>query len=109
MVMVLWYTLIIKREEIKQMFNTLMTMIYACENDAGFEIEQSEIHLIVDDFFDFDEDGIVLIRDYDHPAEVSALLDWLGDNCISQTDDFYDPVYSFNGFTVRLNFTSLNI
>ena len=95
--------------EVNEMLNTLMTMIDACENDVGFEIEQSEIHLIVDDFFDFDEDGNVLIRDYDHPREVSALLDWLGDNCISQTDDFYDPVYSFNGFTVRLGFTSLNI
>jgi hypothetical protein len=91
------------------MLNTLMTMIDACENDVGFEIEQSTIQLIVDDFFGFDEDWNILIRDYDHPEEVSALLEWLGDNCISQTDDFYDPVYSFNGFTVRLGFISLNI
>ena len=34
------------------MFNTVMTMIDACENDVGFEIKQSEIHLIVDDFFE---------------------------------------------------------
>ena len=91
------------------MFNTVMTMIDACENDVSFEIEQNTIYLTVDDFDDFDEDGNVLIRDYDHPEGVGALLDWLDNNCISKIDDFYDPVYSFNGFTVRLGFTSLNI
>jgi hypothetical protein len=100
---------LVHEREVSEMLNTLMTMIDACENDVGFEIERDTIYLIVDDFFDFDEDGNVLIRDYDHPGEVSALLDWLGDYCVSQIDDFYDPVYFFNGFTVRLGFTSLNI
>ena len=90
------------------MFNTVMTMIDACENDVDFEIEHSTIYLTVDDFSGFDKDWNEIMRDYDHPEEVSALLDWLGDNCISQTNNLY-VVYSFNGFTVHLGFTSFDI
>ena len=90
------------------MFNTLMTMINACKDDVDFEIERNAIYLTVDDFIGFDEDWNEVMRDYDHPEEVNALLDWLDNNCVSQTDDLY-VVYFFNGFTVHLEFTSFDI
>lgn len=90
------------------MFNTVMTMIDACKNDVDFKIKQNTIYLTVDDFDGFDENWNEIMRDYDHPEEVEALLDWLDDNCISETDDLYVD-YSFNGFTVRLGFTSFDI
>jgi hypothetical protein len=90
------------------MFNTLMTMINVCEDDVYFGIEQNTIYLTVDDSFDFDEEGNEIMRDYDHPKEVSALLDWLDNNCISRTDNLY-VIYSFNGFTVHLGFASFDI
>ena len=90
------------------MFNTVMTMIDACKNDVDFEIEQNTIYLTVDDFYGFDENWDEIMRDYSHPEEVNALLDWLNNNCISKTDDLY-AVYSFNGFTVHLGFTSFDI
>ena len=90
------------------MFNTVMTMINACKDDVDFEIEQNTIYLTVDDFYGFDEDWNEIMRDYDHPEEMSTLLNWLYNNCISKTDDLY-VVYSFNGFTVHLGFTSFDI
>ena len=90
------------------MFNTVMTMVNACKDDVDFKIEQNTIYLTVDDFIGFDEDWNEIMRDYDHPEEVRTLLDWLDNNCISQTDDLY-VVYSFNGFTVHLGFTSFDI
>ena len=90
------------------MFNTVMTMINACKDDVDFEIEQNTIYLTVDDFYGFDEDWNEIMRDYDHPEEVNILLDWLNKNCISKTKNLY-VVYSFNGFTVHLGFTSFDI
>ncbi len=90
------------------MFNTVMTMINACKDDVDFEIEQNTIYLTVNDFCGFDEDWNEIMRDYDHPEEVSTLLDWLDNNCISQTDELY-VVYSFNEFAVHLGFTSFDI
>ena len=90
------------------MFNTVLTMINACKDDVYFEIEQNTIYLTVDDFCGFDKDWNEIMRDYSHPEEVNTLLEWLGNNCISKTDDLY-VVYSFNGFTVKLGFTSFDI
>ena len=90
------------------MFNTVMTMIEACKNDVDFEIDQNAIYLTVNDFAGFDDDWNEIMRDYDNPEEVSTLLEWLRNNCITETENFY-VVYSFNGFTVHLGFTSFDI
>lgn len=90
------------------MFNTLMTMINACKDDVDFEIERNTIYLTVNDFSGFDKDWNEIMRDYDHPEEVSALLNWLDNNCTSQTDNLY-VVYSFNEFIVHLGFASFDI
>ena len=95
------------------MFNTVITMINACKDDADFEIREDTIYLTIDDFVGFDENWNEIMRDYDHPEEVDTLLDWLDNNSIPVTDDLYtDDLYtdySFNGFTVRLGFTSFDI
>ena len=90
------------------MFNTVLTMLDACKDDVDFEIEQNTIYLTINDFYGFDKDWNEIMRDYDHPEEVSTLLDWLNNNCISKTDDLY-VVYSFNEFIVHLGFTSFDI
>ena len=90
------------------MFDTVMTMIDACKNDVDFEIERNTIYLTVNDFVGFDRNWNEIMRDYDHPKEVEALLDWLDNNCISETHNLYVD-YSFNGFTVHLGFTSFDI
>ena len=91
-----------------KMFNTVMTMIKACKNDVDFEIEQNTIYLTINDFDGFDKDWNEIMRDYDHPEEVNALLDWLSNNCIAKTENLYVD-YSFNGFTVQLGFASFDI
>lgn len=90
------------------MFDTLMTLIDACENDVDFFKEDRTIHLTINDFEGFDGNWNEVMRDYDNPDAVDALLDWLKANCAFKVDEFY-TTYSFDGFAVRLGYASFDI
>lgn len=90
------------------MFDTLMALINACENDVDFFEKDKIIHLTIDDFEGFDDNWNEVMRDYNNPNAVNALLDWLDINCAFKVDKFY-TIYSFDGFAVELGYTSFDI
>lgn len=90
------------------MFDTLMTLIDACENDVDFFEEGGMIHLTIDDFEGFDDNWNEVMRDYDNPDAVDTLLNWLNENCAFKVDEFY-TIYSFDNFAVQLGYTSFDI
>ena len=90
------------------MFDTLMTLINACENDVYFFKEDRMIDLTINDFEGFDNNWNEIMRDYDNPNAVDALLDWLNANCVSKVNEFY-TTYSFDGFAVKVGYASFDI
>lgn len=90
------------------MFDTIITLINACRGDIDFYTVNNTIYITIDDFEGFDDDWNEIMRDYDNPDAVNALLNWLDNNCISQTGDLY-TFYSFNDFKVELGYTSFDI
>lgn len=90
------------------MFDTIITLINACGCDIDFYTVNNTIYITIDDFSGFDDDWNEIMRDYDNPDAVNALLNWLDNNCISQTGDLY-TFYSFNDFKVELGYTSFDI
>lgn len=90
------------------MFDTIITLINACGHDIYFYTTDNTIYITIDDFDGFDDDWNEIMRDYENPDAVNALLNWLDNNCISQTGDLY-TFYSFNDFKVELGYTSFDI
>lgn len=90
------------------MFETLMALVDACENDVDYFEEGGMVHLTIDDFEGFDDNWNEVMRDYDNPDAVDALLDWLNENCAFKVDEFY-AIYSFDDFAVQLGYTSFDI
>ena len=90
------------------MFDTLMTLINACENDVYFFKEDRMIDLTINDFEGFDNNWNEIMRDYDNPNAVDALLDWLNANCVSKVNELY-ITYSFDGFAVKVGYASFDI
>ena len=90
------------------MFDTLMTLIDACENDVDFFKEDRMIHLTINDFEGFVGNWNEVMRDYDNPDAVNALLDWLNANCAFKVNELY-TTYSFDGFAVHLGYASFGI
>lgn len=90
------------------MFETLMTLINACADDVLFDGNNGRYDLTFDDFEGFDDNWREIDRDYIHPVEVEALVNWLTENASSINDDYYCTYY-FNGFEVTVGYTSMDI
>ncbi len=90
------------------MFETLMTLIDACGNDADCYEIHGIVYLTLHDFDGFNDDWDEIMRDYDNPNAVNALLDWLDTHCVSQNGNLYTD-YFFDGFAVQLGYTSFDI
>lgn len=90
------------------MFDTLMNLINACEYDVDFWEENGMVHLTIEDFEGFDDDYDEIMRDYCNPEGVDALLNWLDANCDFKVEEFY-TIYSFDGFFVKLGYSSFEI
>lgn len=93
------------------MFEEVMMMIDACA-DTDVETFLSSDGDVLDvtlyDFAGFTSDWEEIMRDYDDAEAVDALLAWLADSCVSQDGDFY-TYYRFDGFTVRVGYSSFDI
>ena len=90
------------------MLKTLMNLVDACKNDVDFFDNDDMIYLTLQDFEGFDDEWNEIMRNYDNPDAVDALLDWLDANCISKVEPFY-TTYHFDGFNVLLGYASFDI
>ena len=89
------------------MFETLMTLVNTCKDDVDFFIDHNNmLHLCINDFDGSNDFSI--IREYDNPEAVNILENWLEDNCISQTGHIR-TLYFFDGFCVKLSYSSFNV
>ena len=91
-------------------YEMMMTMVEELGEDATyyFDEEDMELDVTLRDFDGFDEDYCEVMRDFDHPELVDAFLDTLSAECVSAEGDFYRE-YHFDGFTVRLGYSSFDI
>lgn len=88
----------------------LMAMLAGLGDDVVFSVsaDGSEVRVDLQDFGGFDSHWRETEREYDHPDEVEAFEDWLEDTCVSSCGDYYRD-YEFDGFTVVLGYSSMDI
>ena len=91
------------------MFDEFMMLVEACDADVVLGMGRDGVYrLTFDDFEGFDDDWSEVDREYDHPAEVEALGDWMDEHCDHTEGDFY-VTYFFDGFAVMVAYTSMDI
>ena len=90
------------------MYNKLISLIDACGNDVDFLQESNQLYITFQDFLGFTDDCEEEMRDYDNPAAVAYLENWLGNNCIKKEEDFY-TIYFFKDFSVHVGYLSYNV
>ena len=66
------------------MYNKLISLIEACGNDVYFYQESNQFYITFQDFLGFTDDDKAEMRDYNNPAEVAYLKNWLKNNCIKK-------------------------
>ena len=76
--------------------------------DVSYEVEEEGFDVVIEDFDGFDEDYSEIMREFDDPAAVERFEDMLEEECLSYEDDFY-VVYHFEGFDLRLGYSSFDI
>ena len=93
------------------MFEDLMMMIDACVDtdvEAFLSSAGDVLHVTLYDFAGFTSDWEEIMSDYDDAEAVDALLAWLADSCVSQDGNYY-TYYHFDGFTVCVGYSSMDI
>jgi hypothetical protein len=73
-----------------------------------FNEKENLFEVDIKDFAGFDEDWSEHFRKYDNPQAVEDFEKMLEKECISFDGDFYVQ-YEFEGFTVELGYTSMDI
>lgn len=82
----------------------LMEMIDSCSNnDISFYWNHTadRIDIIIKDC----ENGNSILRIYDKPETIFALIKWLENSCVSKDNSFY-RFYHFNDFVVAVGYLS---
>lgn len=91
------------------MLEKFMELVNACGNDVSLDHwSDGSYELTLEDFEGFDEDWNEIMREYDHPNAIDALLDWLEANYIDKTERLYTR-YTFLDFQVTLEYASFDI
>ena len=90
------------------MYNKLISLVDACGNDVDFYQESNKFYITFQDFLGFTDDWEEEMRDYDNPAEVAYLKNWLRHTCIKKEEDFY-TTYFFKDFSVQVGYASYDI
>lgn len=85
------------------MKETLMTMVEELGNDAEMEVSGDLISIWLIDFDGWDDDWQEVLRVFERPDKVEALKKWLAANAASANAS----TYYFDGFTVRLQYSSV--
>ena len=86
----------------------MMNMIKDLKNDATYFEYKGIIHVDLDDFEGFDENWDEQFREYDDADAVENFLDTLEKEALEIDEDYY-TTYKFDGFAVKLGYTSYDI
>lgn len=89
-------------------YEKILEMANALGEDAIVFDFNNEINVDFNDFDGFDENWEEIMRDYDNPNAVEAFEEMLRSEALSIDDDYY-TTYHFNGFTVKVGYTSYDI
>lgn len=89
-------------------YTEILEKANALGNDAIVFAFKNNISIDFHDFEGFDEDWDEIMRDYDDPDAVEAFEEMLRDNALSVDDGFY-TTYHFEGFDVKVGYTSYDI
>ena len=89
-------------------YEKVLEMAEALGNDAIVFDFNHQISVDFNDFEGFDEHWSEIMRDYDDPDAVEAFEEMLRSEALSIDDDFY-TTYHFDGFTVKVGYTSYDI
>ncbi len=93
------------------MKNTIIKMLEELGADVvytDFTDVANYISVDIDDFEGFDENWREVERELNNPQKVDDFIDFLENNCFSKEGDFY-TTYHFDGFNVKLGYTSYDI
>ena len=86
----------------------MINMINDLKNDAIYFEYKGIIHVDLDDFEGFDENWDEQFREYDDADAVENFLDTLEKEALEIDEDYY-TTYKFDGFSVKLGYTSYDI
>lgn len=92
------------------MLKMLIEKLEKLGEDVYYSFDEKEHLLRVDfnDFEGFEEDGEEVYRDFLHFDLVEEFEEFLEKHCFSQAHEFYS-YYFFEGFIVRVGYTSYDI
>lgn len=90
------------------MKNIIMEKINELGEDACVWVNENVIHLDFNDWDGFDDDWCEVMRSYDHPELVEAMLEFLTNNAKEVDEDFYST-YTFDDCQVIVGYDSYNI
>ena len=91
------------------MLKELMKMVKALEKVGDIEFDDwgNVYDITFCDFEDYDENGNLIMREYENKEGVRELQDWLEKNCVSRKGN-YIVTYEFDNFDVEMSFTSFD-
>ena len=90
------------------MKTTILKMLEKLGEDVDYyEYPSGNIEITINDFEGFTDDYDEIFRDYNEIA-VEELLEWLKQNSVQFTDDYYLK-YTFEGFIVTVGYRSYDI
>ena len=88
--------------------NEMLEKIYALGDDAYLWERDDVLSVDIDDFEGFDENGGEIMRDFTNEDAVDDFIEMLENTCNDKEGDFY-VLYHYDGFTVKLGWTSYDI
>lgn len=88
----------------------ITAMLDTAAADCYYSVSKdgTDIKVTVDDFAGFDSRWREIEREYEDPAAVEALLDWLEETADSAEGDFYEYYY-FGEICVKVGYSSMDI
>ena len=109
------YIIITKGDKRKVKVNKMMNLemminkVDELKNDVSMWLDEKEsvLHITIEDFAGFDEDWSEVEKEVDE-EKVEAFLEMLKKECVSYECEFYH-YYKFEGFSVKLGYTSYDI
>lgn len=89
-------------------YKNVLAMAEALGDDAIVFDLNNQIHVDFNDFEGFDDDWSEIMRDYDDADAVEAFEEMLRAEALDVEDNFY-TTYHFDGFIVKVGYTSYDI
>lgn len=86
----------------------IIDMIKDLKNDATYFEYKGIIHVDLNDFEGFDENWDEQFREYDNVDGIKNFLNILEKEALEIDEDYY-TTYKFDGFSVKLGYTSYDI